>query len=153
MLLICFIFGCIFCYYTNDEIKLCVCACMRVSVTLWSSWIVGTAHIVCGAGSMYRYVVCPVFLSLLPGAAACGGFAAVGPAGSRYWSIAAWMAPQRHGAAARHAEANVGNADMGSWTQTCFVFIDSGTGVRENDVSVPSQQSRIVIFFWLESVV
>jgi len=42
-------------------------------------------------------------LSHSPTTAACGGFAAVGPAGRRYQSIAAWPAPQQHGAAAANA--------------------------------------------------
>ena len=53
-----------------------------------------------------------------PAAAACGGFAAVGPAGRRYRSIAARPAPQQHRAAARRAAANAGSAtfsaDVGS---------------------------------------
>ena len=43
-----------------------------------------------------------------PAAAACGGFAAEGRAGRQYRSIAAWPAPQQHGA--RHAAANAGSA-------------------------------------------
>ena len=50
-------------------------------------------------------------------AAACGGFAAVGPAGRRY----RWIAPEQNRAAARHAAANAGSgtftADVGGWTQ------------------------------------
>ena len=52
-----------------------------------------------------------VCLSHSPAAAACAGFAAVGPAGRRYRSIAARPAPQpQHGAAARRAAANAGSA-------------------------------------------
>jgi len=54
----------------------------------------------------------------LTAAAAYGGFAAVGPVGRRYRSIAARQAPQQHGAAARRTAANVGSAtftaDVGS---------------------------------------
>ena len=42
-------------------------------------------------------------LSLSPAAVAYGAFAAVGPAGRRYRSIAARSAPQQHGTAARRA--------------------------------------------------
>ena len=56
-------------------------------------------------------VRCPsVCLSHSLAAAACAGFAAVGPAGRRYRSIAARPAPQQHGAAARRAAANAGSA-------------------------------------------
>jgi len=61
---------------------------------------------------MKRYGVCPSRL-LSVSFARCsivGEFAAVGPAGRRYPSIAAWQAPQHHGAAARRAAANAGNA-------------------------------------------
>ena len=55
--------------------------------------------------------ICPsVRLSRSPAAAACGGFAALGPAGRRYRSIAERPAPQQHGAAARRAAANAGSA-------------------------------------------
>ena len=50
-----------------------------------------------------------------PAAAACGGFAAVGPAGSRYRSIAARPAPQQHGAAARRTAANAGSATFSAY--------------------------------------
>jgi len=50
-----------------------------------------------------------------PAAAACGGFAAVGPAGSRYRSIAARSAPQQHGAAARRTAANAGSATFSAY--------------------------------------
>jgi len=50
-----------------------------------SQCIFGTAHITCGAGFMKRYDVhSSVRLFHSPAAAACGGFAAVGPAGRRY---------------------------------------------------------------------
>jgi len=57
---------------------------------------------------VYVTVQCP---SHSPAAVACGGFAAVGPAGRRYWSTAARPAPhtmsptyiQRHGVTALHA--------------------------------------------------
>ena len=59
-----------------------------------------------------------VRLSHSPAAAACGGFAAVGPADRRYRSTAARPAPQQHSAAARRAAANAGSAtfraDVGS---------------------------------------
>ena len=71
---------------------------------------------------MKRYGVRPsVCLSHSPAAAACGGFAAVGPAGRRYRSITARPARNQHGAAARHAAANTGSATfsayVGSQTQ------------------------------------
>jgi len=61
--------------------------------------IIGTARIVCGAGTMQlsdvRVSVC---LSHSPAARRCSGFAAVGPA-RRYRSIAVWLsavaAPQQ----------------------------------------------------------
>jgi len=67
---------------------------------------------------VYVTVRCPsVCLFQSSAAAACGGFAAVGPAGRRY----RWIAPQQNGAAARHAAANAGSgtftADVGGWTQ------------------------------------
>jgi len=51
-----------------------------------------------------------ICLSKWPAAVSCGGFAAVGPVGSRYRSIAAWLASQQQGATARHAAANVDSA-------------------------------------------
>ena len=52
--------------------------------------VIGTTPTVCGAGSMKRYGVRrSVCLSRSSAAAACGGFAVVGPAGRRYQSIAA----------------------------------------------------------------
>jgi len=68
-------------------------------------------------------VWCPsVCLSHLPTAAACSGFAAVGPAGRRYRSVATRSAPQQHGATAWCAAADVGSvvftADAGSSTET-----------------------------------
>jgi len=42
-------------------------------------------------------------------------FAAVGPAGRRYRSIDAWLAPQQHRAAVRHAAANVGRATFSAY--------------------------------------
>ena len=59
-----------------------------------------------------------VSLSNSPAAAACGGFAAVGPAGRKYRSLAARSALQQHGAATPRAAANAGSAtfsaDVGS---------------------------------------
>jgi len=62
--------------------------------------IIGTARIVCGAGTMQlsdvRVSVC---LSHSPAARRCCGFVAVGPARRRYRSIAVWLsavaAPQQ----------------------------------------------------------
>ena len=70
--------------------------------------------------------VCPsVCLSHSPAATACGGFAVVSLVGRKYRSIAAWPAPQQHGAAARRAAENAGSAtftaNVGSWTQACLV--------------------------------
>ena len=67
-------------------------------------------------------VQCPsVHLSHLPAAVACGGFAAVGLACRRYWSIAARPAPQQRVAAAWCTAANAGSAaftaNVRSWTQ------------------------------------
>ena len=45
-----------------------------------------------------------------PAAAACGGFAAVGPVGRRYRSIAARPAPQQHVATEWRAAENAGSA-------------------------------------------
>jgi len=72
--------------------------------------------------------VCPsVCLSHSPAATAFNGFAAVGPADRRYWSIAARPAPQQHGAAEWRTAANAGSAtftaDVGSWTQTCSLIL------------------------------
>ena len=62
---------------------------------------------------------------------ACGGFAAVGPAGRRYRSIAARSMQQQQGAAARRAAANAGcatfTADARSWTQLLEMF-EAGSG-------------------------
>ena len=60
---------------------------------------------------MQRYGVrLSVCLSHSPAAASCGEFAAVGPAGMTYRTIAARSAPQQHGAAARRAAVNAGSA-------------------------------------------
>jgi len=59
-------------------------------------------HLCIGTVSVRR----SVSLSHSPAAAACGGFAAVGPAGR----IAARPALQQHGTAARRATANAGSA-------------------------------------------
>ena len=48
-----------------------------------------------------------VCLSYSPAAAVCGGFAAVGPVGRRYQSIAAQPAAWGH---STHSSANAGNA-------------------------------------------
>ena len=70
-------------------------------------------RIVCGAKSMKRHGARPsVCLSNSPTAAACGGFAAVGPANRRHRSVAARPASQQHGAAARRAAANAGSATL-----------------------------------------
>ena len=61
----------------------------------------------------YVTVRCPsVCLSHSPVVASCGGFAAVGPAGRRYRSIAARPALQQYGSAARRAAANAGSASF-----------------------------------------
>ena len=65
--------------------------------------------------SMHVYVTvrCPsVCLSHSPAAAACGRFAAVGPAGRRYQSIAARPVPRKHGAAAANAGSVTFTADV-----------------------------------------
>jgi len=65
---------------------------------------------------VYETVQCPsVCLSYLPATAAFGGFAAVGPAGRSYRSIAAWPAPQQRGAAARHAVVSAGSATFSAY--------------------------------------
>jgi len=61
-----------------------------------------TCFYICVSVSVRR----SVSLSHSPAAAACGGFAAVGPAGR----IAARPALQQHGTAARRATANAGSA-------------------------------------------
>ena len=67
--------------------------------------------------SMHVYVTvrCPsVCLSHSPAAAACCRFAAVGPAGRRYQSIAARPVPRKHGAAAANAGSVTFTADVRS---------------------------------------
>jgi len=54
-----------------------------------------------------RLFIC---LSHLPAVAVCGGFVAVGLAGRRYRSIAAWLVPQQHKATALHTAVNVCSA-------------------------------------------
>ena len=87
-------------------------------MTMWSYW-----H--CWHGRRNRFYARrpSVCLSHSPAAAACGGFAAVGPAGRRYRSIAARLAPQQRGTSVQRTAGNVGSAtltaDGGSWTQTC----------------------------------
>jgi len=76
-------------------------------------------HGLCNGTVSVPISVCSsVSLFNLTAAAAYGGFAAVGPVGRRYRSIAARQAPQQHGAAARRTAANVGSAtftaDVGS---------------------------------------
>ena len=68
----------------------------------------------------------------------CGGFAAVGPVGRRYWStVATVRCPVTWHMAARHSAANVSrvtlSADVGSWTQTCRKCRKLGTASVETD--------------------
>jgi len=79
------------------------------------AYLIGTTGIVCGAGCMKQYGVCPsvcpsvrlpVCLSHSPVLSAGCGFAAVGPEGRIYRSIAA----QQHRAAALSETANAGSA-------------------------------------------
>jgi len=71
---------------------------------------------------MVRCLFLSVCLSHSPAAAECCWFAAVDLAGRRYSSIAARPALHQHGAAVRHAAANVGSAafraDVASRTQS-----------------------------------
>ena len=59
-------------------------------------------HRICNGTVSIRLSVCLSHLSTA--AAECSGFAAVGPAGRRYRSIAARPAPQQHGAQQRSAQ-------------------------------------------------
>ena len=67
-----------------------------------------------------------VCLSVPSFARHCCGFAAVGPAGTRYLSIAARPAFSSSGAVTRRLAANAGSvtlsADVGSWTPTCWNY-------------------------------
>ena len=76
--------------------------------------ITGTARVVYADQGLCNGTVSVHPLSQLPAAAACGGFAAVGPAGKRYRSTAARPAPQQHGAAAANAGSVTFTADVGS---------------------------------------
>jgi len=93
-----------------------VCYAMpTMKIVIGSNW--NCLHIV--QSWVYETEQClSVCLFHLPAAAACGGFAAVGLAGTRYRSIDARPAQQQHGAAARRAAANAGSAtftaDVGS---------------------------------------
>jgi len=52
----------------------------------------------------------------------CSGFAAVGPAGLRYWSTAAIAGRSAAGFARQQNASSVTlSADVCSWTQTCFI--------------------------------
>ena len=85
------------------------------------TYFVDIARLVCGR--VYVKVRCPsvrpsVCLSHLSAAARrCGGFAAAGPADSRYRSIASGAAAARRTAA--NASSDALSADVGSWTRAC----------------------------------
>ena len=77
-----------------------------------------TARIVCGRVCV---IVClSICLSHLPAAAACGWFAAVGPAGRRYWSIVAAASTAAAWRSAANAGSVVFTAKGLGWTQTCL---------------------------------
>ena len=102
--------------------------CSNSSSAPWYSWQWHCSHSMrqgqCNGRVSIRLSVCLSQLSAA--AAACGGFAAVGPAGRRYRSIAAWPAPSNNGAAAaRRSVAKPSSvtftAGVGGWTRTCFL--------------------------------
>ena len=91
--------------------------------------IIDTACIVCG--KVYVTAWCLSFclsFQLSTAVAACGEFAAVGPAGRRYRSTAARLVPGSNGAAAaRRSAANASSvaltAAVGGGTPTCFIRV------------------------------
>ena len=102
--------------------------CSNSSSAPWYSWQWHCWHSMrqglCNGRVSIRLSVCLSQLSAA--AAACGGFAAVGPSGRRYRSIVAWPAPSSNGAAAaRRSAVKVSNvtftAGVGGWTRTCFL--------------------------------
>jgi len=87
---------------------LCEVIKVKTSVNYFTSiGLDDSTHVVCGAGSMKLSSVRPSHH--LAAARHCSGFAAVGPAATSYWSIAARLSSS--GAAAAN--------DVGSWIQTC----------------------------------
>jgi len=88
--------------------------------TVYAYVIFDIACIVCGR--VYVTVRCPsVYPSVSANenaAAACGGFAAMGSAGRRYRSFAAWPAPQHYGA----AKANSVMSTAAVWRQNTDVY-------------------------------
>ena len=88
-----------------------VCIIMSTTIPLCKSLHLLDSHTI--PSSVYETARCPsVCLSRSPVAAACGGFAAVSPAGRIYRLLAARPAPQQHGAAARRAAADAGSATL-----------------------------------------
>ena len=101
----------------NNPPFLCDAVCSQITVCN----LVDTTRIVCGRVyvTVWRPSVCLSQLSTA--AAACGGFAAVYPAGRSYQWIAAWPAPSSNGAAARRTAARRSAANASSVTFTAAV--------------------------------
>ena len=99
--------------------------------------VIGTAGIICGR--VYVSARCPsvcVFI-LSTAAAACGGFAAVGPAGRRYRSTAAAAAARRSAANASSVSLS---ADVGcSSSVHVFLLCDGSVHSAGNPVQFSSR--------------
>ena len=95
---------------------------------------------------MKRYGVRPsVCLFHSPAAAACGGFAAVRPAGRRYRSIAVRPAPQQHGAAAANAGSATLSADVEAAVNTDLFYCTLAIKTRQRRAKIAPAALAIVV--------